>query len=567
MSIGVLYDFAAYIGINFCATVSKTPTTTTTIIIMSAEGLPTGLLGAEPDADFVDNYEMLTGDDSQYTLSEKMVHHCGGAILPVHWIACKAVLAFASGSGVSKLKTTTKAKKADACLELYYNTIEALDEEFFDKDARDFFCNSFQKKEEPMPAPSLYRYYQDIRCKIRNQLLPCYPRDLVMMKSGCGFHETCADVYVKAYREEMSMLKLRNGNLKYTAEEIAEMLPPQHWEFKKNPWYFGLLIKIFRRDPQLALDVPNVMKDPANVPVGRAVLRREAQLKARRLNGAGTPTARTDATTPSPPTDSSVVTSNDSVSTPRDNTSMATTTGAHHDKLMWAKVMASKAHAEATNIAKRMGKIEELEKGMALLEKMRPVIGEELYANEVRSLFAALPNFKTFDSAVDIIDVDSTVPAVGDHNNWRTTKRRLSSNDEDDYDYADRSKKQKTTRTSTGCIADGNVGSPAASPSPRTASGVAHAAGLPSSESDEDADDDEEEENVEVINDDDHDLYVTYEDITDENGKVVGVRAYDARYPDDAEPNQTIGGWVRKDKDGNVIERTYDDYVKTTTTK
>ncbi len=162
--------------------------------------------------------------------------------------------------------------------------------------------------------------------------------------------------------------------------------------------------------------------------------------------------------------DSSVVTSNNSVSTPpRDSTSMVTTTGAHHDTLMRAKVMASKAHAEATNIAKRMGKIEELEKGMALLEKMRPVIGEELYANEVCSLFTALPNFKTFDSAVDIIDVDSTVPAVGDHSNWRTTKRRLSSNDEDDYDYADRSKKQKTTRTSTGYIADGNVGSPAAS--------------------------------------------------------------------------------------------------------
>jgi hypothetical protein len=39
-------------------------------------------------------------------------------------------------------------------------------------------------------------------------------------------------------------------------------------------------------------------------------------------------------------------------------------------------------------------------------------------------------------------------------------KRRLSSNDEDDYDYAGRSKKQKTTRTSTGYIAEeGNVGS------------------------------------------------------------------------------------------------------------
>ena len=94
-----------------------------------------------------------------------------------------------------------------------------------------------------------------------------------------------------------------------------------------------------------------------------------------------------DVATASPPTDSSVVsTSNGSaVSTPRDNTSMVIT-GAHHDKLLWARVMASKAHAETTYIAKRMGKMEELEKGMALLEKMRPVIGEELYANLVRSL-------------------------------------------------------------------------------------------------------------------------------------------------------------------------------------
>ena len=284
-----------------------------------------------------------------------------------------------------------------------------------------------------MPAGSLYRYFQDSRCKIRNQVIPYFPRDLVTMKSGIGFHESCAAVYIKSFRDEMSTVKLRNGRLKYTHDEIAEMLPPQHWEFTKNPWYFGLAVKIFRRDPQLAVDVPNVMKDPANVPVSRAVLRREAQLKARRLNG-GMPTVTTaDVATPSPPTDSSVV------STPRDNTSMVIT-GAHHDKLLWAKVMASKAHAETTNIAKRMGKMEELEKGMALLEKMRPVIGEELYANQVRSLFAALPNFKAFDSAVDIIDVDSTVA----DDEWRTTKRRLSSDDDSRY-TAKRNKKNDNT--------------------------------------------------------------------------------------------------------------------------
>ena len=150
---------------------------------------------AEPfDEEFVDNYEMLTGNNDQYSLSEKMVHHCGGAILPVHWCACKAVLAFYAGSGVSKLKTTTKANRESACLELYYNTIESLDDTHFDKASRDYFCNSFQKKDEPMPAHSLYRYYHDSRASVRNQVLPFFPKELVTMKRGRGFHETCNDV-------------------------------------------------------------------------------------------------------------------------------------------------------------------------------------------------------------------------------------------------------------------------------------------------------------------------------------------------------------------------------------
>jgi hypothetical protein len=31
------------------------------------------------DEEFVDNYEMLTGNTDQYYFSEKMVHHCGFA--------------------------------------------------------------------------------------------------------------------------------------------------------------------------------------------------------------------------------------------------------------------------------------------------------------------------------------------------------------------------------------------------------------------------------------------------------------------------------------------------------
>ena len=39
------------------------------------------------------------------------------------------------------------------------------------------------------------------------------------MKSGRGFHESCNEVYVKAFREEMSTAKLRNGAFKYTSKK------------------------------------------------------------------------------------------------------------------------------------------------------------------------------------------------------------------------------------------------------------------------------------------------------------------------------------------------------------
>ena len=52
------------------------------------------------------------------------------------------------------------------------------------------------------------------------------------MKSGHGFHGSCNEVYVKAYRLGMANAKFRGGGApKYTAEEIEEMYPPQHWEF------------------------------------------------------------------------------------------------------------------------------------------------------------------------------------------------------------------------------------------------------------------------------------------------------------------------------------------------
>ena len=87
-------------------------------------------------------------------------------------------------------------------------------------------------------------------------------------------------------------------------------------------------------------------------------------------------------------------------------------TDSMRSKLLWAKVTASKAQAENTNIAKRMGKMEELEKGMALLDKMRAVIGERSYVAKVQDVLAAFPIFSTFDACVDIIDVDAIPDGV-----------------------------------------------------------------------------------------------------------------------------------------------------------
>jgi hypothetical protein len=221
-------------------------------------------------------------------------------------------------------------------------------------------------------------------------------------------------------------------------------------------------------------------------------------------NNNPTSTAVATTATRSSPTDGSVLTcasSDDDSRMPGTTTTSTSSFDAHQqEKLLWAKVLASKAHAETTNIAKRMGKMEELEKGMALLERMRAVIGDEVYANRVKSLFSALPNFNNFDAAVNIIDVDATAPVdrrstrnAGDRTPdkneqcWSTTKRRLSP-DEDDEEG--QNKKNKVGKTET--VND-------------------------------------QQENCYVLTEEDEARYITYHNITDATGKVVAVHAVDSR--------------------------------------
>ena len=123
-----------------------------------------------------------------------------------------------------------------------------------------------------------------------------------------------------------------------------------------------------------------------------------------------------------------------------------------------------------------------------------------MYANRVKSLFSALPNFNNFDAAVNIIDVDATAPVdrrstrnAGDRTPdkneqcWSTTKRRLSP-DEDDEEG--QNKKNKVGKTET--VND-------------------------------------QQENCYVLTEEDEARYITYHNITDATGKVVAVHAVDSR--------------------------------------
>ena len=155
------------------------------------------------DREFLDNYDLDGEGGDDYTLSQKLVHYCGGNITQTHWIACKACLAFFAGAATSsKMLTTTKALKEASSLQIYLGALDALDDAHFAMvDAKVFFRHSLQKKDEPMTPVSVYRYYQDTRLRIRNHVLPFFPKGLVTMKSGRGFHETCNKVFIKAYRE------------------------------------------------------------------------------------------------------------------------------------------------------------------------------------------------------------------------------------------------------------------------------------------------------------------------------------------------------------------------------
>ena len=77
-----------------------------------------------------------------------------------------------------------------------------------------------------------------------------------------------------------------HGSPKYTALQVDGIFPPPMWEYSKMPWFLGLAVKIFCRDPQLAPNVADVLGDIENLPVSRAELKRRKQVDVHHANAA-----------------------------------------------------------------------------------------------------------------------------------------------------------------------------------------------------------------------------------------------------------------------------------------
>jgi hypothetical protein len=94
---------------------------------------------------------------------------------------------------------------------------------------------------------TLYCYYHDCHAKDWNQLLPYFPRNLITMKSGCGFQKSRKERYTKAFmRKSLPQNSGSDGTLKCTKKEIEDLFPPQHWEFVSNSLgTIGCMAKLF----------------------------------------------------------------------------------------------------------------------------------------------------------------------------------------------------------------------------------------------------------------------------------------------------------------------------------
>ena len=140
---------------------------------------------------------------------------------------------FYAGAAFSKLLSITRnAVKEATMMELYESTIAALDTSSFFVSTNCFFTRTFRRIDELLTAEPLYCNYHDYRTKMRNILLPLFPKDLVTMKSSRGFNKSCNSVYVTTFGRGVSKLKEFHVVLKNTRGNLS----PQYWEYTKSSW-------------------------------------------------------------------------------------------------------------------------------------------------------------------------------------------------------------------------------------------------------------------------------------------------------------------------------------------
>jgi hypothetical protein len=102
------------------------------------------------------------------------------------------------------------------------------------------------------------------------------------------------------------------------------------------------------------------------------------------------------------------------------------------EKFASAKVIASKAAAGTNNIGVRIAAMEELEKGMNLLEKIRGTIGEQTFSDGVNDIYKNLPKYSTSREDVQVIDFNKDGHTVSNLLLFSMLQRRIALLDSDD---------------------------------------------------------------------------------------------------------------------------------------
>lgn len=228
-----------------------------------------------------------------------------------------------------------------------------------------------------MTGDALYRYYLDSRNAMRSLIIPLFPTNFNTMKSGRGFHESVNAVFTKMYRKELTT-RVKD---RMTQEEADQETPPMFWEYKKKPWYFGLAVKVYRRDLQLAPNTNDVVDDPSNCPVSRAALKRQGQYKSH-----GVKTMAACRKNLGVPVSNKVVIDVDA--------------DEERDQKRMRKASLFAANVMTSNLTIRMGKMQELKEGLNFLDRVRPIIGDEEYNRLAKKYLVCLPDPATFMTEV-----------------------------------------------------------------------------------------------------------------------------------------------------------------------